>query len=123
MYVGSMASNVTIYHNPSCGTSRNTLALLRENGVEPEIVEYLKKPLTKKEVKEMVQRSGLGARAFLRTREKLYDELDLANPKWTDEQLIDVLAGNPPLLNRPVVSTPKGVRPCRPVETVLELLG
>jgi arsenate reductase (glutaredoxin) len=112
----------TIYHNPGCGTSRNALALLREHGVEPEVVEYLKTPLTKKQLEEIVRRSGLGAREFLRTREKLYGELDLANPKWSDAQLIGFLAEHPSLLNRPVVSTAKGVRPCRPAETVLELL-
>jgi arsenate reductase (glutaredoxin) len=113
---------VTIYHNPGCGTSRNALALLRERGIEPKIVEYLKTPPTKKELTEMVRRSGLGAREFLRSREKLYAELDLTNPKWTDAQIIGFLAEHPALLNRPVVSTDKGVRPCRPAETVLELL-
>ncbi len=113
---------VTIYHNPGCGTSRNTLALLRERGIEPQVIEYLKTPPTKKQLLEMVKRSGFGAREFLRTREKLYAELDLANPKWTDAELIGFLAEHPTLLNRPVVSTPKGVRPCRPAETVLELL-
>ena len=117
-----MASKVTIYHNPGCGTSRNALALLRERGIEPEVVEYLKTPLAKAQLQDMVTRSGLGVREFLRTREKLYAELDLANPRWTDEQLIGFLAEHPPLLNRPVVSTLKGVRPCRPAETVLELL-
>jgi arsenate reductase len=86
-------------------------------------VEYLKTPPTKKQLREMVTRSGLGAREFLRTREKLYAELDLANPKWTDAQLMEFLAKHPALLNRPVVSTPKGVRPCRPAETVLDLLS
>ncbi|MEO5924178.1 MAG: arsenate reductase (glutaredoxin) [Bryobacteraceae bacterium] len=118
-----MTKRVTIYHNPGCGTSRNVLALLRENGVEPEIVEYLKQPLDRKQLQELVRRSGLGVRDFLRTREKLFVELGLADPKWTDDELLDFLAQNPALLNRPVVSTPKGVRPCRPAETVLELLG
>ena len=113
---------VTIYHNPGCGTSRTALALLREKGVEPEAVEYLKTPLTEKQLTEMVRRSGLDAREFIRTREKLYTEFDLANPQWTDAQLVGFLAEHPVLLNRPVVSTPKGVRPCRPAETVLELL-
>jgi arsenate reductase len=113
---------VTIYHNPGCGTSRNALALLRELGIEPEIVQYLKTPPSRKQLREMIQRSGIGARAFLRTREPLYAELDLANPKWTEEDLIGFLAGHPSLLNRPVVSTSKGVRPCRPAETLRELL-
>jgi arsenate reductase len=117
-----MASKVTIYHNPGCGTSRKALALLRDRGIEPEVIEYLKTPPTKSQLEQMVKRSGVGAREFLRTREKLYAELDLANPKWTDGELIDLLAEHPSLLNRPVVSTSKGVRPCRPAESVLELL-
>ncbi len=115
-------ASATIYHNPGCGTSRNVLALLRERGIEPAVVEYLKTPPTVAELKDLVQRSGLSVRDFLRTKEKLYAELDLANPKWTDEQLLGFLAVNPVLLNRPVVETPAGVRPCRPAETVLELL-
>ena len=113
---------VTLYHNPGCGTSRNVLALLRGRGIEPEIIEYLKAPPTKKQLLDLVKRSGGGAREFLRTKEKLYAELDLGNPKWTDAQLIEFLAEHPALLNRPVVSTPKGVRSCRPAETVQELL-
>ena len=114
--------SVTIYHNPKCGTSVKVLALLREKGVEPVIVEYLKTPPTAAQWKALIARSGLGVRAFLRTKEKLYTELDLADPKWTDAQLIGFLAQHPALLNRPVVASPKGVRPCRPVETVLDLL-
>jgi len=114
--------SVTIYHNPNCGTSRNVLALLREKGLDPTVVEYLKHPPTLAELQALIELSGLGARAFLRTREKLFTELGLDNPKWTDAELIAVLAKYPQLLNRPVVATAKGVRPCRPVETVLELL-
>jgi arsenate reductase (glutaredoxin) len=113
---------VTIYHNPKCSTSVKVLALLRERGVEPTIVEYLKTPLTAAEWKALVKRSGLGVRAFLRTKEKLYGELELAGSKWTDDQLLGFLAQYPALLNRPVVASGKGVRPCRPVETALELL-
>jgi len=116
------SKTVKIFHNPSCGTSRRVLALIRERGIEPEIVEYMKTPPTRKDLAAIVKRSGLKARDFLRTREKLYGELDLANPKWTEEQIIGFLAENPALLNRPVVETAKGVRPCRPAETVLELL-
>lgn len=116
------SSSVTIYHNPNCGTSRKVLTLLRERGVEPEIVQYLKTPPTHGQLKEMIHRSGLSARDFLRTKEKLYGELDLFNPKWSEEQLIGFLAEHPVLLNRPVVATKKGVRPCRPADTVLELL-
>jgi arsenate reductase len=112
----------TVFHNPSCGTSRNVLALLRERGVEPTIVEYLKSPPTRQQLREMIARSGLPARDFLRKRETLYKELDLENPKWSEDQLIKFLAENPALLNRPVVDTGKIARPCRPAETVLELL-
>lgn len=113
---------VTLFHNPACGTSRKALALLRERGIEPEIVEYLKTPPARARLKAMIGRSGLGARDFLRSKEKLYVEMDLGNPKWQEDELIGVLAEHPALLNRPVVETPKGVRPCRPVETVLDLL-
>jgi arsenate reductase len=118
-----MASKrVTIFHNPACGTSRSALALLRERGIDPEIVEYLKTPPTRKQLQDLIRLSGLTPRDFLRTREPLYKELDLGNAKWSDDQLIGFLASNPSLLNRPVVQTPKGVRPCRPAETVLDLL-
>ena len=111
-----------IYHNAGCGTSRNVLALLRERGVEPEVVLYLKTPPGQEELARLVERSGVGVRAFLRSREKLYAELDLGNAKWSDAELLGMLAEHPALLNRPVVETDKGVRVCRPAETVLELL-
>jgi len=114
--------SVTIYHNPNCGTSRNTLALLRERNIEPTVIQYLKNPPTLAEWKALINRSGLTARAFLRTKEKLYTDLDLANPKWTEAQLTAFLTEHPQLLNRPVVETDKGVHPCRPAETVLQLL-
>lgn len=117
-----VSKGVKIFHNPNCGTSRNALALLRERGIEPEIIEYVKSPPTREQLAAMVKRSGLGARAFLRTKEKRYGELDLGNPKWTEDELIGFLAANPILLNRPVVETAKGVRPCRPAEALLELL-
>ena len=116
------STSVTIYHNPSCGTSRTALALLRERGIEPTILEYLKTPPTREELAGLVRRSGLSARDFMRSKEQLYSALDIANPKWTEEELIGLLAEYPVLLNRPIVETPKGVRPCRPAETVLELL-
>lgn len=114
--------NVTIYHNPNCGTSRNALALLRERNIEPTIIEYLKHPPTLTQLKSLIKRSGRGPREFLRTKEKLYTDLDLANSKWTDGQLTAFLAEHPQLLNRPVVETPKGIRPCRPAETLVDLL-
>ena len=114
--------SATVFHNPGCGTSRNVLALLHERGIEPKVIEYLKTPPTRAELSALIARSGLPALDFLRTREKLYGELDLANPKWSEEQLVGFLADNRSLLNRPVVETAKGVRPCRPAETVLELL-
>ena len=98
------------------------LGLLRERGIEPEIVEYLKTPLSRERTKDLIARSGLPARDFLRTREPLYKELDLDNSKWSEDQLIGFLADHPSLLNRPVVDSSKGVRPCRPAETVLDLL-
>ena len=112
----------TLYHNPGCGNSRNVLALLREQGIEPTIVEYLKTPPTLAQLKALIKRSGLTARDFLRTKEKLYAELDLANPKWSKAELTAFLAEHPQLLNRPIVETPKGIRACRPAETVLDLL-
>jgi arsenate reductase len=124
--LGSMilmaSKRVTVFHNPSCGTSRNVLALLRERGIEPEVIEYLKTPPGRDRLRAMIKRSGLRARDFLRKREHLYGELDLENPKWSEDQLVGFLAENPSLLNRPVVETAKGVRPCRPAETVLDLL-
>jgi arsenate reductase len=121
--MGFMASKrVTLYHNPACGTSRNVLALLHERGIEPQVVEYLKTPPSREQLRAMVLRSGLPAREFLRKREPLYKELDLDNPKWSEGQIVNFLAENPSLLNRPVVDTGKGVRPCRPAETVLDLL-
>ena len=113
---------ITVYHNPNCGTSRNVLALLRERGIEPIIIEYLKDPPTRETLTTWLQRSHLGVRDFMRTREKLYTILDLANPNWTEGELLTFLIENPSLLNRPVVDTPKNVRPCRPAQTVLDLL-
>ncbi len=114
---------VTIYHNPNCGTSRNTLALLREKKVEHlNVVEYLKTPPTLAEWKALVKRTGIPVRELLRTKEALYDELDLGNEKWSGAQLLGFLAEHPKLLNRPVVETPKGAKACRPAERVLELL-
>ena len=115
-------TDITIYHNPACGTSRNTLALIRNSGVEPRIVEYLKTPPSREELKALLARMGLSVREVLRQKGTPYDELDLGNPKWTDEQLLDFIGQHPILLNRPIVASPLGVRLCRPSEQVLEIL-
>ncbi|OPH83107.1 arsenate reductase (glutaredoxin) [Nitrobacter vulgaris] len=113
---------VTIYHNPSCGTSRNTLAMIRESGEEPVIVEYLKHPPERARLRALADAMDLPVRALLREKGTPYAELDLGNPKWTDDQLLDFMLAHPILIQRPIVETPKGVRICRPAETVLELL-
>jgi arsenate reductase (glutaredoxin) len=114
--------SVTIFHNPACGTSRNTLALIRHAGIEPTIVEYLKTPLSKPQLRELIAQMGISVRELLREKGTPYAELDLGNPKWTDEQLLDFIEQHPILMNRPVVRTPLGTRLCRPSEAVLELL-
>jgi arsenate reductase len=113
----------TIYHNPNCSTSRNTLGLIRNTGEEPVIVEYLQTPLSKDALRALVKQLGISVRDLMRSKEKLYAELDLSNPKWSDEDLLDVMASNPILMNRPVVVTAKGARLCRPEsEVVLDIL-
>ena len=114
--------SITIYHNPSCGTSRNTLAMIRQSGEEPEIVEYLETPPTRERLVELMEAMGLSVRQLLRRKGTPYDELGLDDPKWTDDQLIDLMLKHPILINRPIVVTPKGVRLCRPSEVVLEIL-
>lgn len=115
-------AEVTIFHNPACGTSRNTLALIRERGIEPRVVEYLKTPPSKEEVRQLLAEMGLPVRAVLREKGTPHAELGLDDPKWTDEQLLDFIQQHPILLQRPVVRTPRGTKLCRPAETVLELL-
>lgn len=115
-------SHITIYHNPKCGTSRNTLALIREWGFDPLVVEYMQTPPSRDELLSLVQRMGVTVRDVLRQKGTPYDELDLGNPKWSDAQLLDFIAQHPILIQRPIVSTPLGVRVCRPTETVLEIL-
>lgn len=115
-------NDVTIFHNPACGTSRNTLALIRHAGIEPTIVEYLKTPPTKAQLRELVAATGQGVRALLREKGTPYAELGLADPQWSDEQLLDFIVQHPILLNRPIVVTPLGTKLCRPSEGVLELL-
>ena len=113
---------VTIYHNPNCGTSRNVLAIIREHGVEPEIIEYLKHPPSRARLKELIAAMGLPVRAVLRTKNEPYTELGLADAKWSDDALVDFMIAHPVLIERPIVVTTKGVRLCRPKERVLEVL-
>lgn len=115
--------SITIYHNPKCGTSRNTLALIRNTGVEPVIVEYLKTPPTKERLMQLIATSGLPVREIMRQKEAVYTELQLHDAKWSDEQLIDFMLTHPILINRPIVVTEKGVKLCRPSEQVLDLLN
>ena len=114
--------SVTIYHNPDCGTSRNTLAMIRQSGVEPLVIEYLKTPPSRETLKELVAAMGLSVRALLREKGTPYKQLNLDAPKWTDDELLDVMMAHPILINRPIVVTPKGVRLCRPSEAVIDLL-
>lgn len=113
---------ITIFHNPACGTSRNTLAMIRNSGVEPTVIEYLKTPPTRTRLQELLAAMGTGPRPLLREKGTPYAELDLANPKWTDDELLDFMLAHPILINRPVVETPLGTRLCRPSELVLDLL-
>jgi arsenate reductase len=113
---------ISIYHNPQCGTSRNTLAMIRNTGIEPEVIEYLKTPPTKEELVNLITNMKLTARDVMRAKGDLYDELDLGNEKWTNEELVDFMMSHPILINRPIVVTEMGVRLCRPSELVLEIL-
>ena len=113
---------VTIWHNPKCATSRNVLAMIRAAGVEPQVVEYLKTPPGPAELKKIVKATGGSARALLRRKGTPYDELGLDDPKWTDDELIGLMAAQPILIERPVVITDKGTALARPKEKVLELL-
>jgi arsenate reductase (glutaredoxin) len=114
--------SVTIYHNPSCGTSRNTLAMIRQSGEEPEIIEYLKTPPDRAKLRELINAMGISVRALLREKGTPYAELGLADLKWSDDELIDFMLAYPILINRPIVVTAKGTRLCRPSEAVLDLL-
>lgn len=116
------ALTVTIYHNPACGTSRNTLAMIRAAGEEPTVIEYLKTPPDRETLTGLIARMGVAPRALLREKGTPYADLGLADPKWTDDELIAVMLAHPILINRPIVVTDKGVRLCRPSELVLDLL-
>ena len=114
--------DVIIYHNPDCGTSRNTLAMIRNAGIEPHVVEYLKTPPTRTMLRQLVERMGISVRALLREKGTPYAELGLANPALTDDQILDAMLAHPILINRPIVVGPGGARLCRPSEAVLDLL-
>jgi len=114
--------SVTIYHNPACGTSRNTLAMIRQSGEKPEIIEYLKDPPHRARLLELIKAMGISVRARLRQKGTPYAELGLADPRWSDDELIDFMLAHPILIDRPIVVTSKGTRLCRPSETVLDLL-
>jgi arsenate reductase (glutaredoxin) len=115
-------SEVTIYHNPNCGMSRNVLGLSRNAGIEPTIIEYLKAPPDRQILLGLIKRMGIRVRDLLRRKDTPYDELGLYDPNWTDDQLIDAMLANPILNNRPIVVTPLGVKLCRPSEIVLDML-
>jgi arsenate reductase len=114
--------NVIIYHNPACGTSRNTLAMIRNAGIEPHVIEYLKTPPSRPHLIELIARAGLTPRALLREKTTPYAELGLADATLTDDQLLDAMMAHPILINRPLVVTPIGVKLCRPSELVLDIL-
>jgi len=118
-----MTTPVTIYHNPGCGTSRNTLGMIRNAGIEPTVIEYLKTPPDRATLLDLLQRMGMRPRQLLREKEPLYAELGLAADHWSDAQLIDHILAHPILMQRPIVVTSSGVKLCRPAETVLEILG
>ena len=115
-------TDITIYHNPACGTSRNTLALIRNSGAEPEVIEYLKTPPGKIRLQQLLAAMGIPARELLRQKGTPYEELGLGDPKWTEDELVDFLVQHPILMNRPVVVTPLGAKLCRPSELVLDIL-
>lgn len=113
---------ITIYHNPKCGTSRNTLVMIRQSGEEPEVIEYLVNPPTRARLAELIAEMGLTPRELLRRKGTPYDELGLDKETWTDAELIDLMVAHPILIERPIVVTPLGVRLCRPSEAVLDIL-
>ena len=115
-------NTITIYHNPACGTSRNVLGLIRNSGEEATIIEYLKTPPDRATLQALIKSMNIAVRDLLRVKGTPYDELDLGNPKWNDEELIDLMLKHPVLINRPIVVTPLGTRLCRPSESVLDIL-
>lgn len=115
-------TDTLIYHNPKCGTSRNTLAMIRNSGVEPAVIEYLKTPPTREQLQALIAASGLSVREVMRSKEALCSELGLLDPTRSDDELIDAMLAHPILINRPLVVTPLGTRLCRPSELVLDIL-
>lgn len=115
-------SDITIYHNPACGTSRNTLAMIKNSGIEPIVIEYLQTPPSRDQLQQMIAQANLTVRAAIRQKEAIYTELGLDDPALSDEALLDAMLAHPRLINRPFVITPLGVRLCRPSEIVLEIL-
>lgn len=115
-------SDITIYHNPRCGTSRNTLAMIRNSGVEPLVIEYLKTPPTREQLVALIAASGLSVREVMRSKEEVFGELGLTDTGLSDDALLDAMMAHPILINRPIVVTPLGTRLCRPSEVVLEIL-
>jgi arsenate reductase len=114
---------ITIYHNPQCGTSRNTLALIRNTGIEPTVIEYLDNPPTKQKLNELIAAMGIPVRDVIRKNVPPYEDLGLDDPKWTDEELLEFMVTHPILINRPIVVTDEGTRLCRPSELVLDILA
>lgn len=114
--------NIRIYHNPDCGTSRNTLALIRNAGIEPEVIDYLKTPPSRQELKDMIAKAGLTVREAIREKGTPFAELGLSNSALSDDELLDAMVAHPILINRPFVITPDAARLCRPSEAVLDLL-
>src|SRR5680860_340458 len=110
--------SMTIFHNPACGTSRNTLAMIRQSGGELHVIEYLKTPPSRDELIGLIRAMGISPRALLRQKGTPYDDLDLGNPKWSDDELIDAMLKDPILINRPIVVSPLGTRLCRPAEAL-----
>ena len=115
-------TDITIYHNPKCGTSRNTLALIRNTGIEPRVIHYLETPPSRDELVALIAATGASVRDVIRSKQDIFNELDLANPKWTDDELINFMLAHPILINRPIVVTSLGTRLCRPSELVLDIL-
>ena len=113
---------ITFYHNPGCGTSRNTLAIIRQSGEEPKVIEYLKNPPSRERLLELIKAMGMTPRELLREKGTPYAELDLGDPKWTDDEILDFMLAHPILINRPIVVTPLGTMLARPSEVVLDIL-